>query len=384
MKSLGIYIHIPFCRSKCLYCDFCSFPRPQAEVVEKYVNVLCHDITARGAEDHTVDTVYFGGGTPTLLSSQQLSRVLESVMTAFRVSQDAEVTAECNPATGSYEDFLHMRHVGFNRLSMGVQSVHAHELRALGRIHSFEDVLRTWDQATQAGFENLSADLMFGIPHQTAESWMSSLEKVCGLQPKHVSAYGLIVEEGTHFARQKDKLLLPDEETTRQMYFEGVRFLQSRGLEQYEISNFSKTGYESRHNIKYWNCDEYIGFGPAAHSDFAGYRTGNLGDLHAYIDGEDTEECREVPTLSERANEYVMLRMRMNEGVDVRSFEERFPFSFEECFGQALRRYVSCGLVKETNGRFSFTTDGMYVSNAILSDILDFSADFSAKIKKTS
>ena len=374
MKPLGLYLHIPFCRSKCLYCDFCSFPRPKEETVARYVDALCRDIALWGAraKDHRVDTVYFGGGTPTVLSADCLSRILETVFRHFSVTEDAEITAECNPATGDAASFAEMRRAGFNRLSVGVQSVHANELRALGRIHTFSDVCRTWEDAQRAGFFNLSADVMSGIPEQTPDSWQRTLEAVCALSPTHISSYGLIVEEGTPFARKADTLPLPDEESARAMYFDGIQFLRERGFAQYEISNFSKRGYESRHNLKYWNCDEYLGFGPAAYSDFFGTRFGNSRDLRAYIEGENVKEEEETPSALARANEYVMLRLRLSEGVDVAQFESRFGSSFESLFGKALRRYVPMGLVRVANNRFAFTEEGMYVSNAILSEILTF------------
>ena len=374
--NLGLYIHIPFCRSKCLYCDFCSFPHPDAERVEAYVTALCRDLSSRtgDAAAYTVDSVYLGGGTPTILPARLLVKILETVFSHYRVAKDAEITAECNPATGERDTFDQMRRVGFNRLSIGLQSAHDTELRALGRLHSFSDFEKTFLQARDAGFDNLSADVMSGIPHQTPASYLQTLERLCALSPEHISAYGLTVEDGTPFGRMGSRLILPDEDAARQMYLEGISYLAQKGYEQYEISNFAKKGYESRHNLKYWNCEPYLGFGPAAYSDFGGVRFGNSRDLDAYVEGKSICIDSETPSPRDRMNEYVMLRMRLAAGVNENDFEERFGTPFENTFGKKLRAYESGGFVRQTKDGWAFTPAGMYVSNAILSEILEFDA----------
>ena len=373
-KTLGLYVHIPFCRSKCLYCDFCSFPRPREELVEAYVKALERDLLQKSAlcRDYEVDTVYFGGGTPTSLPGELLPRILDRITKCYAVSANAEITAECNPTTESLSLFREMRRSGFNRLSVGVQSVHERELKALGRIHSFFDVEKTFSDARDAGFSNLSADVMFGIPHQTPESFLGTLERLVALEPTHLSAYGLQIEEGTPFARMEKKLALPNEEDAERMYFEGIDLLFRHGYAQYEISNFAKLGYESRHNLKYWSCEEYLGFGVAAHSDFLGERFGNSRDLLAYSKGEDITEDRQTISVMERKNEYVMLRMRLAEGVIASEFERRFGSSFWEDFGKALKKYEKDGFVRITDQGASFTQKGLYVSNSILADVLEF------------
>lgn len=374
MTGLGLYIHIPFCRSKCRYCDFCSFPSHTEADFEAYTEALCRDLRARAAlcRSHLVDTIYFGGGTPTILPWRLLGKLLQTVFDCYRVAENAEITAECNPKTGDARLFCEMRKMGFNRLSIGLQSVHENELRALGRIHSFADFTETFADARAAGFENLSADLMSGIPEQSLESYLESIDRVCDLAPEHISAYSLIVEEGTPFGDMADRLILPSEDAEEEMYFRGIERLLSRGYLQYEISNFAKAGYESRHNLRYWNCEEFLGFGPAAYSDFGGERFGNSRDLGAYIRGEDVVADRERPTAKQRMNEYVMLRMRLAAGVEYAEFERRFGCRFDDCFGEGLRPYRERGLLTLSEDRVAFTPKGMRVSNAVLSDVLDF------------
>ena len=381
MKRLGLYLHLPFCKSKCLYCDFCSFPHPKTETMEAYVfDGLEREILRWSErvsaldEPYVVDTVYFGGGTPTLLPADLLCWLLGQLDSQFKLATDVEITVECNPATGSAEAFSALRRAGFNRISLGLQSVHDHELKRLGRRHDFDGFCRTYDEIRRAGFQNVSIDLMSGIPEQTEESYQQTLERVTDLAPEHISTYGLIVEEGTPFAtlQSRGQLVLPDEETAEKMYFEGIDFLAKRGYRQYEISNFAKKGYESRHNLKYWNCEEYLGFGLAAYSDFLGARFGNSRDLGAYIEGREILCEREEPNVTERKNEYVMLRMRLSDGVYARAYEERFGGDFEAEFGAGLSRYLDGGFVRKTDDGYAFTPQGMYVSNTILSEILDF------------
>lgn len=375
MKALGLYVHIPFCRSKCLYCDFCSFPRQDEEKMTEYVTALYRDLRAYApaCREYTVDTVFLGGGTPTTLPAYLLKDLMGEIYKYYHVAPDAEITAECNPVTGERELFARMRAAGINRLSIGLQSAHENELKALGRLHSFETFVACFADARAAGFDNISVDVMSGIPHQTPKSRQETLEKVIALGPEHISSYDLIIEAGTPFARKRATLSLPDEEAARKMYLEGIEFLSQKGYAQYEISNFARAGYESRHNLKYWNCDEYLGFGVAAYSDFGGERFGNSRDIEAYIAGRDITEERGTPDQNERINEYVMLRFRLCEGLDVAAFEGRFGISFEETYGKKLAPFLSAGLVRREGGRYFLSREGMLVSNTILSEILDFS-----------
>ena len=344
-------------------------------MILRYVEALCNDLTSRAEACgmHEVDTVYFGGGTPSLLPPALLLHVLDTLVRHYHVAKGAEITLECNPATASAQAFQDLHRGGFNRLSIGLQSTHGDELRVLGRIHSFSDFERTFSDARRAGFTNISADLMSGIPLQTVESYLQSIERLTALSPEHISAYGLSVEEGTPFFKMQDRLSLPDEEAAREMYFRGIELLRARGYAQYEISNFARRGYESRHNLKYWNCDEYLGFGVAAYSDFLGDRFGNSRDLSAYIEGRPIECERETPSQATRQNEYVMLRMRLCEGVSATAFESRFGVPFAQAFGKRLAAFEEKGLVRTAEDAVAFTPNGFYVSNAILSSILDFS-----------
>ncbi len=373
-RTIGLYIHIPFCRSKCLYCDFCSFPHPEKGAMEAYADALQRDIIAHAplCADYTVDSVFFGGGTPTILPEALLCAVMECIAAHYHLSPDAEVSAECNPATGGLDYFRAMRRSGFNRLSIGLQSIHANELRALGRLHGFDGFLRTYSDAREADFSNIGVDLMSGIPHQTTESWPESLARVIELAPEHISAYGLSVEEGTPFHRMGDRLVLPDEDAAREMYFSGSALLRESGYEHYEISNYAREGYRSRHNLKYWSCLPYLGFGPAAYSDFSDERFGNSRDLAAYNRGECIEEMREAPDLQERINEYLMLRLRLSDGVDRADFAARFGCSLDRELEKKLARYAEGGYAEPTRGGWRLTERGWYVSNTLLLELLDF------------
>ena len=371
-RGLGVYIHIPFCLKKCYYCDFCSFPDSDGERVERYTKELCRRIECseelRGAK---IDTLYFGGGTPTLLPIEQFSAIIDSIEKSAALDENAEVTAECNPATADLEYLRGLRAIGVNRLSMGLQSVHENELKALGRAHSFEDFKTTYGWAREAGFANISADLMYGIPEQTIDSFEESIYTLAGLVPEHISSYGLKVERGTAFHKMGDKLLLPHEDEECKMYLSMCRILPSLGYEKYEISNFAKKGYESRHNLKYWNCQEYIGFGVAAHSCVGGERFGNSRDMDGFLRGENIECERYTLGERDRLNEYIMLSMRLREGLEISELEKRLSSSLSDILPNA-DQLVKMGYLQMCDGRVAFTDRGALVSNSILSDMLSF------------
>ena len=375
-RNVGIYIHVPFCLSKCHYCDFCSVQRADEDKKERYTARLCQEIAEFAekireiGEAPVADTVYFGGGTPTLLSPEQIGRILDAVKINFGIAESAEITIETNPKSAGGEKLRKIREVGVNRISIGMQSVHDGELKALGRIHNFADFKATFSEAREAGFDNISVDLMYGIPVQTKESFCESVRTLAEMHPEHISSYCLTVEDGTNFGRRRDSLILPDEDTVADMYAEMGRILCEYGYHKYEISNFAKEGRESRHNLKYWHCDGYLGFGAAAHSYFGGKRFAHSRDIDAYIGGESIIIDVEDISRAEAQNEYVMLGMRLAEGVCLADFKEKFGLELLSAFPD-LRKYAP-EFVKIDGERCAFNEKGMMVSNFILSDVLDF------------
>ncbi len=377
-NKVGIYIHVPFCLSRCHYCDFCSTRATGEDILHRYTEQVCREIEmisdkikAEKGSLPVADTVYLGGGTPTLLSEDMIARLLCAVNDAFGIEKDAEMTAEANPKTADREKLFAMRSLGINRLSIGMQSMHDSELKALGRIHKSADFLGIYEQARGAGFDNVSVDLMYGIPNQTRQSFAESVERLISLSPEHVSSYCLTVEEGTRFDKMRDSLSLPDEDTVSDMYADMTDVLQKSGYEKYEISNFSHKGRQSLHNIKYWERESYLGFGPAAHSFFDGVRYAHTRDIEAYLCGEDIYTDIENISADEARREAVMLGMRLSRGIDIKKFNSHYACDFEALYGRAFRKYCPEYVSLDSNV-CRFTHKGMFVSNFILSDVLDF------------
>ncbi len=379
-SRLGIYIHIPFCKSKCAYCDFYSFSPRDGRVYAAYTDALIKHISDYriAGGDYAPDTVYIGGGTPTVLPEEDMLRLLRAVKSTFRLTKNAEYTMECNPATVDLSTLKKYRKMGVNRISIGLQSAHDGELRALGRIHTRAEFEESYKIIREAKFDNVSIDLMYGIPYQTLDSWLATLRYVISLRPEHISLYNLKLEEGTPLYSVAPTLPRADDETEFAMYSSAIDLLAAHGYRQYEISNFSREGYESRHNLKYWCCEEYLGFGPGAHSYFKDIRFSYKRDISNYIKcnlgqstDEMTDEYEQIP-LRERMGEYIMLRMRLNDGIDSRKFLSLFGKDFGMTYGGRLEKYIRGGLVVHQGGRYFFTRQGMFVSNYILSDILDF------------
>lgn len=371
-QTAGIYLHIPFCLKKCNYCDFCSFPQADTATKERYAECLCRELAAFSsrAAGGTFDTVYFGGGTPTLLPTSVLAGLLSSVKTHYGVTDTAEITLECNPATADEAALRTLREAGFNRLSIGAQSFDDGELAALGRVHHSQAIRDTVICAKAAGFDNISLDLMYGIPHQTPDSFARSLAEAILLDVQHLSVYSLIVEEGTPFYDRRHSLPLPDEDTLCDMTFALTQTLDRAGYGRYEISNYAKEGYASRHNLHYWSLDDYLGFGVAAHSLWRGVRTGHSRDLAAYLAGEDITETEEQLSDASARDEYVMLRLRLCEGVSKADFLARFGVPFDPLYGERAAPYVRAGLLRQDDARIAFTDKGFEVSNAVLSELL--------------
>ena len=379
-KELSVYIHIPFCKRKCNYCDFCSFAGTDGEVKGRYVERICEDIAdfAPRARGYEVVTLYFGGGTPSLLDSASVGKMMCAARENFDLSPDAEITLECNPATASERFFEDIRAFGVNRLSIGLQSADDVELQKLGRLHSYADFESTYFAARRAGFENISVDLMYGLSDQTLDAFERSLKTLAALSPEHISSYLLKIEEGTAFAKVEKELALPDEDTQFKMYTRMTNYLSEMGYDKYEISNFAKAGFESRHNAGYWTGREYIGFGVAAHSFFGGERFGNSRDMDAFLAGEDIVCERESIGETDAAFEFVMLGMRMGRGISLAEYESRFGRRFAEDFPSA-EDFIAHGLLCREGDRLFFTDDGFFVSNTILAEFLE---DFSKSVDK--
>lgn len=373
MNKGGLYFHVPFCLKKCDYCDFCSFPKVDEAQKDRYVRALITEMEGRAeaARETLFDTLFFGGGTPTLLSERALYEILDAAHRLFSVSEGAEVTIESNPATADREKLTAMREMGFNRLSIGVQSFSDGELASLGRVHTARDAVAFYECAIACGFDNVNLDLMYGIPWQTEENWKKTLAEVVRLSPAHISAYSLILEEGTPLAERKSTLSLPTEEEEDAFDLVLKETLAEHGYRHYEISNYAKEGRECRHNLHYWRSEPYLGFGVSAYSFFGGERYGNGRDLSAYLLAPLGQTAdRECLTDEALAYEWLMLRLRLAEGLSLRAYEEAFGYRFEERYADTVKKYVSMGLMKQTPKRVFLTERGMRLSNTILVDFL--------------
>ena len=376
-KPLGLYIHVPFCQSKCAYCDFYSLAGAQNRMDDYMKALTAHLLeTAPRAEQHRVDTIYFGGGTPTLLGEKRLKELLALIQKKYDVARDAEITFEANPDSAcDWKALRTLRRAGFNRMSLGMQSASDAELREIGRIHTFQQVQQAVQAARRAKLKNLSLDLIYGLPGQTMEQWKKNLEAAVELAPQHISCYGLKVEEGTPLYLRRQAANLPDDDQQAEMYLYTVDFMRRFGFAQYEISNFARTGFESRHNLKYWTLGEYAGFGPGAHSDFGGVRYAYSRDLDTYIHGvleggAMLSENERIPEL-DRDTEYVMLGLRTVRGLVPKEFENRYRRRFR-CFLPFLEQCRQAGYaVCEEDGRWHLTPRGFLVSNQIIGGMLD-------------
>ena len=383
---LGIYIHIPFCRSKCEYCDFYSLPQADEQTMDRYLKVLCNHIRETGpqAPAYRVDTVYFGGGTPTYFGSDRLSAVMAAVRESFDVDPDAEITFEANPDSVNLKLLRRLHREGFNRISLGVQSDDDDTLYSIGRPHTYADAVEAVRLARKAGFRNLSVDLMFGLQNQTTESWINTLGHVLELRPEHISCYGLRVEEATPLNRYYHLLEIPNDEQQADMYLKAVEVLGQHGYHQYEISNFAQRGKLSKHNLKYWTGKEYLGFGPQASSDFAGKRFEIVGTLREYMEGIENSSqvlrhIHEIPT-RERAGEYFITRLRTTLGITKKEFEATYLLNFDP-MEEVLEKCFSLGHALCINERWRLTPEGMLLSNYILSDLLN-ALDYSIQLEK--
>ena len=383
-KELELYIHIPFCVRKCVYCDFISGPQDE-ETIEKYVSSLldeirAHTLNKKLASEYNVATVFLGGGTPSILNISQIKRIFEVIKNTFAVIEDAEITIEANPGTVTREKLETYRACGINRISFGLQSTNNEELKLLGRIHTYEEFLESFSLARECGFDNINVDLISAIPKQTLASWEETLQNVIKLNPEHISAYSLIVEDGTPFAKvygegcpgEKD---LPDEEEERKIYYRTEELLKEADYHRYEISNYAKEGKECKHNLGYWERKEYLGIGIGAASLIDNTRYSNTPDLAKYI--RDAKQLNKIQldfqelSTKEQMEEFVFLGLRKMEGISEREFTENFSMNIEECYGHQIEKLLKEGLLQKRDGRIMLTRRGIDISNYAFAEFLN-------------
>ena len=371
-KPLELYVHIPFCVKKCDYCDFLSGPAGKERQAE-YFRALEKEVAAvSDFPDREITTVFIGGGTPSVPEPAFIAGLMDQIRNKFFMAPDAEITIEANPGTADYGKLQASRDYGINRLSIGLQSPDDRELKILGRIHNYEQFLETYKKARKAGFDNINVDLMSAIPDQTYKGWEKNLRTVAELEPEHISAYSLIIEEGTPFAARQ--LNLPDEDTEYNMYEATARILKEYGYKQYEISNYAKRGMACRHNVGYWTRQDYLGFGLGASSLLNHVRFSNTDNMEEYLRNSAFPEKirRNVENLTreDEMAEFMFLGLRMTEGVSLRGFEEYFGENMENIYGEVLKKHRNLGLLEQKNGRIFLTRRGIHVSNGVMADFL--------------
>lgn len=373
MDEASLYIHIPFCAKKCMYCDFPSFCGKDSLMID-YASALAQEIEA-STRDNKIKTIFIGGGTPTFLSLEAWDIISQSIVSVNKRT-DLEFTVECNPGTITEDKLLILKKMGVNRLSIGLQAWQNSLLKDIGRIHTLEEFITCYNMARSMGFNNINIDLMFGLPNQGLEQWLETLNEVIKISPEHISCYSLIIEEGTPFYNlyEKGKLRLPDEEIERRMYEEAVTLLESNGYNQYEISNFCKDGKECRHNIVYWSMKDYIGCGAAAHSYIKGERYRNEENIEKYIEAIRKKKSPIVEvihnSLEDEVEEFMFMGLRMNCGISKLEFEKRFGKNIEDIYGVVIQKYVDNGLLQNESDRIFLTNKGIELSNVVMSDFI--------------
>lgn len=374
MNNLGIYLHIPFCKSRCSYCDFATDVYRNNDAVERYVNALCKEITNYELEtEKYVETIYFGGGTPSLLTSNQLEKIINTLQKSFSISENIEFTLEMNPATVTPEKLQDFRSLGVNRASFGVQTFDDRALKILARGHDSNDARNTFELLRQANFNNISFDLIGGLPNQTLADWKKNLDEALKMNPEHLSLYLLEIHEGTPLAEQirSKRQPNPDEDLAAEMYEMMVEKVSKKGFEQYEISNFSKPGFESQHNSKYWLCEPVLAFGVSAHSFDGKSRWANERDTNKYVSliEKGLSQIVERNDLSEKqlSSEFVFLNLRLTKGLDLKEYKSRFGIDLEKEFAENLKDLSEAGLIFVTNSELKLTPKGMVYSNEVFS-----------------
>lgn len=381
-KALGLYIHIPFCIRKCNYCDFLSFSGIGDDEQEAYFRSLLHEIEGYHkiyGNKYYVDSIFIGGGTPSLSDESMISELMTAVRNTFSVAPDAEITIESNPKTLTEDKLNIYLQAGINRLSIGAQSFDDELLHTMGRVHSASDFLLNYSLARACGFRNINIDLMFAIPGQTIKTWRNTLEKAIGLEPEHISFYSLQLEEGTpFFSMCRDGSLKGiEDELDRTMYHDAVKLLKNIGYEHYEISNAAKEGYACRHNLKYWSMEDYLGIGLGAHSFMGGTRFSNCTDLEEYIshsascpEGSSVVQWEHRNSQEENIAEYLFTGLRKIKGIELADFAKKFGASLESRYGEVLKKHQTGGLIQVDNGWLHFTEKGLDLSNIVLTDFV--------------
>ena len=376
MDKISLYIHIPFCAQKCLYCDFPSFARKD-HLRKDYIEALNKEIISLREKHNNLEikTIFIGGGTPSVLEANELECLLKEVA-KLNMAKDIEYSMECNPGNLTEEKLEVMKKYGVNRISMGLQAKQDNLLKGLGRIHNYKTFKENFLLAKKVGFNNINVDLMFGLPNQSLNEWEETLREIISLEPAHISAYSLIIEEGTAFYNlyENDKLKLPTEEEERKMYHLAKKILEENGFNQYEISNYAKEGKECRHNLAYWNMDNWIGVGSAAASYINGKRIKNISSVEEYINSinEKGEAVEEIINNSKNDNmeEFMFMGLRKINGIDENEFKNRFSMNINDVYGEILNKYIGEGLLIRESGRIFLSEKGIEISNVIMADFL--------------
>lgn len=376
MDKISLYIHIPFCAQKCLYCDFPSFARKD-HLRKAYIEALNKEIISLREKHNNleINTIFIGGGTPSVLEANELECLLKEVA-KLNMAKDIEYSMECNPGNLTEEKLEVMKKYGVNRISMGLQAKQDNLLKGLGRIHNYKTFKENFLLAKKVGFNNINVDLMFGLPNQSLNEWEETLREIISLEPAHISAYSLIIEEGTAFYNlyENDKLKLPTEEEERKMYHLAKKILEENGFNQYEISNYAKEGKECRHNLAYWNMDNWIGVGSAAASYINGKRIKNISSVEEYINSikDKGEAVEEIINNSKNDNmeEFMFMGLRKINGIDENEFKNRFSMNINDVYGEILNKYIGEGLLIRESGRIFLSEKGIEISNAIMADFL--------------
>lgn len=373
MKGISLYIHIPFCKQKCMYCDFPSYGNKD-ELMEEYIQCLIEEINIK-CKNFFIHSIFIGGGTPSYLPNELMEKLLNSI-NKLNLRDNIEFTVECNPGTLTEEKLKIMKNFGVNRISLGLQAVQSTLLKSIGRIHDFKEFEESFSLARKTGFKNINIDIMFGLPNQTVEQWKETLKIVTSLEPEHISAYSLIIEEGTAFYEMYDsgKLRLPSEDEERKMYEVTLEVLKAKGYCQYEISNYAKKGKECKHNLVYWNSKEWIGIGSAAASFINGERLKNYSLIEDYINSvkNNNNTYEEIIKNTEKDNmeEFMFMGLRKIEGIEERDFESRFNKSIDEVYINVINEHISRGLLIRAGGRIYLSGKGIELSNLVMSDFL--------------